>query len=174
MWQTDSTAHKLKSRLFYKSTQLWVHLADFHPSVNHAWQYYQTLKSAVASEQFYLQKNLSTSKSKMASSCHNSSTSTSVLLLGTPFNTISHFSDHLVYLPNTPWHTRQIHQRCCSSLRSPSSTIQPGRIVLLVSGPSIILVDNDHNWENAPATNPTTNLTANRPTSSTCSWSKLH
>ena len=105
---------------------------------------------------------------------NNSSTSTSVLLLGTPFNTISYFSDHLVYLPNTLWHTRQIHQRCCSSLRSPSSTIQPGRIVLLVSGPSIIPVNNDHNWENAPTTNPTTNLTANRPTSSTCSWSKPH
>ena len=46
-----------------------------------------------------------------------------------------------------------------------------------VPGPSIIPTDNDPNWENAPATNPTTNLTANRPISSTCSqfkpcWSK--
>jgi len=32
-------------------------------------------------------------------------------------------------------------------------------------------VDNDPNWENAP-TNPTTNLTANKPTSFTHSWSK--
>ena len=41
-----------------------------------------------------------------------------------------------------------------------------------VPGPSIIPVDNDPNWENAPA-NPITNLTANRPTSSTRSQSKL-
>jgi len=33
-------------------------------------------------------------------------------------------------------------------------------------------MDNDPNWEDAP-TNPITNLTANRPTSSTHSWSKL-
>ena len=31
MWQINSTAHKLKPRSFYKSTHLWVHLADFHP-----------------------------------------------------------------------------------------------------------------------------------------------
>jgi len=36
MWQTDGTAHKLKPRLFYKSTYLQVHFADFYPSVNHA------------------------------------------------------------------------------------------------------------------------------------------
>ena len=30
MQQTDSTAHKLKPRLFHKSVQLQVHLADFH------------------------------------------------------------------------------------------------------------------------------------------------
>ena len=30
MWQTDGIAHKLKLRLFHKSTQLWVHLANFH------------------------------------------------------------------------------------------------------------------------------------------------
>ena len=43
-----------------------------------------------------------------------------------------------------------------------------------VPGPSIILVDNDPNWENTP-TNPITNTTiANRPTSSTYSWSKPH
>ena len=41
-----------------------------------------------------------------------------------------------------------------------------------VSGPSIIPVDNDPNWEDAPA-NPITNtITANRPTSSTHSQSK--
>ena len=58
------------------------------------------------------------------------------------------------------------------STRSPSSTIQPGQTVLLVSGPSIVPVDNDSNWEDAPTTNSITNLTANRPTSSTRSWSK--
>ena len=36
-WQIDSTAHKLKPRSFYKSAYLWVHSADFHPSVNCAW-----------------------------------------------------------------------------------------------------------------------------------------
>ena len=41
-------------------------------------------------------------KSKMASSCCNSSTSTPVSLLGTSFNTILHFSDHLAYPPNAP------------------------------------------------------------------------
>jgi len=44
---------------------------------------------------------------------------------------------------------------------------------LPVPGPSIILADNDPNWEDAPTTNPITNLTANRLTSSTRSWSKL-
>ena len=33
-------------------------------------------------------------------------------------------------------------------------------------------MDNDPNWEDAPTTSPNTNLTANRPTSSTHSWSK--
>ena len=33
-------------------------------------------------------------------------------------------------------------------------------------------MDNDPNWEDAPTTNPNTNLTANRPTFSTRSWSK--
>ena len=33
-------------------------------------------------------------------------------------------------------------------------------------------MNNNPNWEDAPTTNPNTNLTANRPTSSTCSWSK--
>ena len=37
MWQTDSAAHKLKLRSFHKSAHLWVHSADFHPSVNYAW-----------------------------------------------------------------------------------------------------------------------------------------
>ena len=41
-----------------------------------------------------------------------------------------------------------------------------------VPGPSIIPVDNDPNWEDAPTTNPITNLAANRPTSSARSWSK--
>jgi len=43
---------------------------------------------------------------------------------------------------------------------------------LSVLGPSIIPADNDPNWEDAPTTNPITNLTANRPTSSIRSWSK--
>jgi len=81
----------------------------FTSGVNCAWQYYQTTKSALASEQFYLlnplsqfylQNNLSTSKSKIASFCYNSSTLTLVSLLGILFNTISHFSDHLAYLSN--------------------------------------------------------------------------
>ena len=53
-WKTDGAVHKLKPRSFYKFAHLWVHSADFHPSVNHAWQYYQTSKSAVTSEQFRL------------------------------------------------------------------------------------------------------------------------
>jgi len=108
----------------------------------------------------------------MAFSRHNSSTSTPVPPLETPFNTISCFSDHLAYLPNAPQCSRWIHQRGCSSLRSPSSIIQPGQTVLPVPGPSIVLADNDSNWEDTPATNPTTNLTANRPTSFTHSQSK--
>ena len=59
MRQTDSAAYKLKPRLFHKSTHLQVHSADFYPSVNHAWQYYQTTKSTVASEQFHLLNLLS-------------------------------------------------------------------------------------------------------------------
>jgi len=105
----------------------------------------------------------------MASSHHNSSTSTPVPLLGTPFNTISCFSDHLTYPPNAPQQSRWIHQRGCSSLRSPSSTIHPGQTVLPIPSPSIVPVDNDPNWEDAPATNT---ITANRPTSSTHSQSK--
>ena len=58
-WQTDGAAHKLKPRLFYKSVYLQDHPVDFHPGVNHAWQYYQTSKSAVASEQFCLLNPLS-------------------------------------------------------------------------------------------------------------------
>ena len=85
---------------------------------------------------------------------------------------ILYFSDQMAYLPNVPQRSRQIHQRGHSSLRSSSSTIQPGQTVLPVPGPSIIPVDNDPNWEDAPTTNPITNLTANRPTSSTCSQSK--
>ena len=41
-----------------------------------------------------------------------------------------------------------------------------------VPSPSIAPVDNNPNWEDTPA-NPITNLTANRPTFSTCSQSKL-
>jgi len=43
---------------------------------------------------------------------------------------------------------------------------------LPVPGPSIVPMNNDPNWEDAPTTNPNTNLTTNRPTSSTHSWSK--
>ena len=43
-----------------------------------------------------------------------------------------------------------------------------------VSGPSIISTKNDPNWEDDFVTNPITNLTANRPTFSTHSWSKPH
>ena len=64
-WQTGGAIYKLKPRSFHKSAHLWVHSADFYPSVNCAWQYYQTPKSAVASEQFHLQSiSLCTSKSK--------------------------------------------------------------------------------------------------------------
>ena len=35
-------------------------------------------------------------------------------------------------------------------------------------------MDNDSNWEDVSITNPITNLTANRPTFSTCSQSKSH
>jgi len=71
-----------------------------------------------------------------------------------------------------PQCSRWIHQRGHSSLRSPSSTIQPGWTVLPVPGPSIVPADNDPNWEDAPANPSTNNNTANRPTSSTHSWSK--
>jgi len=43
---------------------------------------------------------------------------------------------------------------------------------LSVSGPSIVPANNDSNWKDAPTTNPITNLTANRPTSSTHSQFK--
>jgi len=117
----------------------------FTPSVNHAWQYYQTPKFTVVSEQFCLQNNLCNLKSKIVSSHCNFSTLTLVPPLETPFNTISCFSDYLAYLPNTPWHSRWIHQRGHSSLRFPSSTIHPSQTVLPVSGPSIVPADNDSN-----------------------------
>ena len=80
----------------------------------------------------------------------------------------------MAYLPNVLWCSRQIHQRGHSSLRSSSSTIQPGWIVLSVPSPSIISTDNDPNWKDAPA-NPITNTTtANKPISSTRSQSKHH
>jgi len=81
----------------------------------------------------------------------------------------------MAYLPNAPQYLRRIHQRGYLSLRSPSSTIQPGQTVLPAPGLSIVSVDNNPNLEDAPATNPSTNNnTANRPTSSTHSWSKPH
>ena len=181
MWQTDSTAYKLKPRSFHKSTHFRVHSADFHPGMNCTWQYYQTPKSAVASEQFHLLNplsqfhlhfNLTNSHFKVQMALSHCNSLTPVPPLGTPFNTISHFSDQLAYLPNASWHSRRIHQRGCSSPRSPSSTIQPGQTVSPVPGPSIVPVDNDPNWEDAPTTNPIINLTANRPTSSTRSRSK--
>ena len=59
IWQIDGVVYKLKPRLFHKSAHLWVHSVDFYPGVNHTWQYYQTPKSAVASEQFCLLNPLS-------------------------------------------------------------------------------------------------------------------
>ena len=106
----------------------------------------------------------------MASSCHNSSTL--VPLLGTLFNTILYFSNQMAYLSNAPQCSRWIHQRGHSFLRSLSSTIQPGWIVLPIPGPSIIPVDNNSNWEDNPTNPSTNNNIANRPTSSTHSWSK--
>ena len=145
--QTDGAAHKLKPRSFHKSTHLWVHSADFYSSMNCAWQYYQTIKSAVASEQFrllnplsqfHLQFNLTNSHFKVQIASSHCNSSTLVPPLGTSFNTISCLSDQMVYLPNAPQHSRRIHQRSYSSLRSPSSIIQPGQIVLPIPGPSII------------------------------------
>ena len=108
----------------------------------------------------------------MAFSHYNSLTP--VPPLGTLFNTILYFSDQMAYLPNMPQCSKQIHQRGCSSLRSPFSTIQPGWTVSPVPGPSIIPADNDSNWKDAPANPSTNNNIANRPISSTCSWSKPH
>ena len=80
----------------------------------------------------------------------------------------------MAYPPNVPWCSRWIHQRGCLSLRFPCSTIKPGQTVSPVLGPSIIFADNNSNWEDTP-TNPITNTTtANRPTYSTYSWSKLY
>ena len=110
----------------------------------------------------------------MAFSHCNSSTLTPVPLLGTPFNMISHISDYLAYLQNTPQCSRQIHQRGYLSLRSSSSTIYSSQTVSSISGPSIIPADNDPNQENVPTTNPITNNIANRPTSFTHSQSKSH
>ena len=106
----------------------------------------------------------------MASSRRNSSTP--VPLLRTSFNTISRFSEPIAYPPNAPWHSRWLYQRGRSSPRSPSSTIQPAWTVSPVPGPSIVPVDNDPNWEDAPTNPSPNNNIANRPMSSTCSWSK--
>ena len=168
--QGCSTSPLISESILWTSTPVWT-IPD---------SIIRLAKSAVASEQFCLLNPLlqfrlqSTShfKVRMASSHHNSSTL--VPLLGTPFNMILRFSDQMAYLPNAPRCSRQIHQRGRSSLRSSSSLIQSGQTVLPVHGPSIIPADNDPNWEDAPTTNPNTNLTANRPTSSTCLWSKLH
>jgi len=136
IWQTDSIAHKLKPRLFHKSTYLWVHLADFYSqcklhltvlSDSQVCCSFWAVSSAKPSVVVLPAKNnFYTSKFKIASSCHNFSNSTLILLLGTPFNTILCFSNHLAYSLNAPWCLRQFHQRGQSSLRSPSSIIQPG------------------------------------------------
>ena len=97
---------------------------------------------------------------------------TLILPLGIPFNTILHFSNNLAYLPNALWCSRQIHQRGWLSLRSLSYTIKSGQTVLPIPSLSIFPVDNNSNWKNALATNPITNLPANRPTSSTHSQLK--
>jgi len=78
----------------------------------------------------------------------------------------------MAYPPNTPRCSRRIHQRGHSSLRSSSSTIQSGQIVSPIPGPSIVPVDNDPNWEDAPANFSTNNNITNRLTSSTHSQSK--
>ena len=46
-------------------------------------------------------------------------------------------------------------------------TNQPGQTVLPVLGPSIVSVDNNPNWEDAPTNPITNNNTANRPISFT-------
>jgi len=111
-------------------------------------------------------------KVQIASSRYNSSIP--IPPLGKPFNTISHFSDQMAYPPNTPWCSRKIHQRDCSSPRSSFSTIQPGQTVSPVPGPSIMPVDNNPNWKDAPTNSITNTTTANKLTSFTCSWSKPH
>ena len=42
-------------------------------------------------------------------------------------------------------------------------------MVLPISGPSIVLIDNNPNWEDTPTNPITNNNTANRSTSPTCS-----
>jgi len=163
--QIDSTAHKLKPRSFHKFTHLQVYLVDFHPQ-------YKPCLTVLSDSQVYCHfwAVLFAKQPlhfKIASFHCNSSTSTPVPPLGTSFNTILYFSDHLAYLPNALWYSRQIHQIGQSSPRSLSSTIQPNWTALPVPGLSIVPVDNDPNWEDAPTTNPITNLTANRPISST-------
>jgi len=162
-WQTDSTAHKLKPRLFHKSI-LWTSTLvwTMPDSIIRLLSLLSLLSSSVCNSTY-----ISYFKSKMAFSHCNSLTSTLVPPLGTPFSTILHFSNHLAYLPNVPWRSRQIHQRGHSSLRSPSSTIQSGQTVLLVPSPSIVPADNDPNWEDAPINPSTNNNIANRPIPST-------
>ena len=189
------TTHKLRPRLFWQVCITWAHCRSFYtlymsePTPQtfifkcklcltvllgfqvcyHFWVVLPAKSSVAVLSAIHCTSH---SKVQMAFSHHNSLTP--VPPLGTPFNTILYFSDQMAYLPNTLWHSRWIHQRDCLSPRSSSSTIQPGRIVLPVPGPSIVSADNDPNWKDAPA-NPITNTTiANRPTSSTRSWSKPH
>ena len=159
--QGHSTSLYISKSIFWTSTSVWT-VPD---SIIRLPSLLSLLSSSVCNP-FHV-----TLKVQMASSRRNSSTP--VPPLGTPFNTISRFSDQMAYPPNAPRRSRRIHQRGRSSPRSPSSTIQPARTVSPVPGPSIVPMDNDPNWEDAPTTNPNTNLTANRPTSSTRSWSKL-
>jgi len=104
-WQTDGTVYKLKPRSFYKSVHLQVHFVDFYSSVNCVWQYYQTPKSSVASEQFHLLNPLSqfclqytcTSyfKVQMTFSYRNSSTPVSLLGILFQYNLAFQWPDGL-------------------------------------------------------------------------------
>ena len=176
MLQTNSVIYKLKPRSFNKFVHFWANLADFYPqcklcltklSDSQVCYYFWAVLSAKSSIAVLSAKQLSHFKFKWLPLAITLSISTLVLLLRTLFNTISCFSNNLVYLLNTLQYSRYIHQRGQSSLRSLSHTIQPGQTVLPVLGSSIISVDNDPNWKDASATNPITNLIFNRLTSFT-------
>ena len=154
IWQIDGAAYKLKPRSFHKSICLQAYLTDFHSqcelhltvlSDSQVCCHFWAVLSAKSSVTVLSANNLHISKSKIASSDHDCSILTLVPPLGTPFNTISCFSDHLAYLPNALQYSKWIHQRGHSSPRSPSSTVYPGWIVSPVPGPSIISTDNDSN-----------------------------